>query len=82
MIQATVSGWGTLVAGGKQPDVLQEVNVDTMTNTEVKCVDSLKTCRHLHSQYYIVHSSAPPQRGANTLAGISRLTCSVLEVMQ
>ena len=45
-----MSGWGTLVAGGKQPDVLQEVNVDTMTNTEVKCVDSLKTCRHLHSQ--------------------------------
>ena len=80
-----MSGWGTLVAGGKQPDVLQEVNVDTMTNTEVKCVDSLKTCRHLHivnSWYYIVYSSAPPQRGANTLAGISRLTCSVLEVMQ
>ena len=45
-----MSGWGTLVAGGKQPDVLQEVNVDTMTNTEVMCVDSLKTCRHLHSQ--------------------------------
>ena len=34
-----MSGWGTLVAGGKQPDVLQEVNVETMTNTEVKCVD-------------------------------------------
>ena len=45
-----MSGWGTLVAGGKQPDVLQEVNVDTMTNTEVMCVDdSLLTCIHLHS---------------------------------
>ena len=46
-----MSGWGTLVAGGKQPDVLQEVNVDTMTNTEVKCVDSCKTCNYLHLQY-------------------------------
>ena len=56
LIQATVSGWGTLVAGGKQPDVLQEVNVDTMTNTEVKCVNSLLTCNYLQyldHWYYI-----------------------------
>ena len=43
-----MSGWGTLVAGGKQPDVLQEVNVDTMTNTEVKCVDSVWNYNYLH----------------------------------
>ena len=27
-----VSGWGTLSSGGRQPDVLQEVTVNTMTN--------------------------------------------------
>ena len=27
-----MSGWGTLSSGGRQPDVLQEVTVNTMTN--------------------------------------------------
>eukprot|EP00091_Calanus_sinicus_P018622 TRINITY_DN4310_c0_g1_i1.p1 TRINITY_DN4310_c0_g1~~TRINITY_DN4310_c0_g1_i1.p1 ORF type:complete len:135 (-),score=39.95 TRINITY_DN4310_c0_g1_i1:240-644(-) len=31
---ATVSGWGTLQAGGFQPVQLMEVNVTTMDNTE------------------------------------------------
>jgi len=31
-VAAVVSGWGTLSSGGRQPDVLQEVTVNTMTN--------------------------------------------------
>jgi len=31
-VLATVTGWGTLSSGGSQPNVLYEVNVDTMTN--------------------------------------------------
>ena len=31
-IPAIVSGWGTLAAGGSQPDELMEVEVQTMTN--------------------------------------------------
>ena len=33
-VLATVSGWGTLQAGGFQPDQLMEVNVTTMDNEE------------------------------------------------
>jgi len=35
-VDAIVSGWGALESGGKQPDVLMEVTVPTMTNT--KCL--------------------------------------------
>lgn len=31
-----ITGWGTLNAGGYQPDVLQEVEVQTMSNTDCK----------------------------------------------
>ncbi|XP_042212964.1 trypsin-1-like [Homarus americanus] len=31
---ATVSGWGTLSSGGSQPDVLQEVQVPVVSNSE------------------------------------------------
>ena len=35
-MQAVVSGWGILEEGGNsQPDILQEVEVETMTNNEV-----------------------------------------------
>ena len=33
-VVSTVSGWGTLYYSGYQPDILMEVNVTTMTNTE------------------------------------------------
>jgi len=33
-VEATVTGWGTLQSGGIQPEVLQEVDVDTMSNEE------------------------------------------------
>ena len=33
-VTATVTGWGTLSFGGRQPNKLMEVNVTTMTNTE------------------------------------------------
>jgi len=32
--EAVVSGWGTLTSGGRQPDVLQEVTVQTMSNAQ------------------------------------------------
>jgi len=31
-VVATVTGWGTLTSGGSQPNILQEVDVNTMTN--------------------------------------------------
>jgi len=31
-VQATVTGWGTIRSGGSQPNILQEVDVNTMTN--------------------------------------------------
>jgi len=33
-LTATVSGWGTLESGGSQPDVLMEVDVPTMSNSD------------------------------------------------
>merc|ERR1712106_195217 len=35
-VTATVSGWGTLESGGSQPDVLMEVDVPTMSNSNCK----------------------------------------------
>ena len=33
-VLSTVSGWGTLYSGGRQPDQLMEVDVTTMSNAE------------------------------------------------
>jgi len=35
-VTATVSGWGTLESGGSQPDVLMEVDVPTMSNSDCR----------------------------------------------
>merc|ERR1719239_942974 len=35
-VTATVTGWGTLVSGGSQPSVLQEVDVKTMSNSDCR----------------------------------------------
>ncbi|XP_045127267.1 transmembrane protease serine 11D-like isoform X2 [Portunus trituberculatus] len=35
-VSAIVSGWGTLTSGGSQPDILNHVTVQTMTNEECK----------------------------------------------
>ena len=35
-VKALVTGWGTLQSGGKHPDILQEVNVTTMTNQQCR----------------------------------------------
>merc|ERR1719317_714564 len=40
---ATVTGWGTLSSGGSQPNILQKVDVNTMTNTECTSSDTLYT---------------------------------------
>ena len=32
--QAVASGWGTLSSGGRQPSILMEVSLDTMSNSE------------------------------------------------
>ena len=33
-VQAIASGWGTLSSGGRQPSILMEVSLDTMSNSE------------------------------------------------
>ena len=33
---AIVTGWGTLSSGGDSPNILQEVEVDTMSNADCK----------------------------------------------
>ena len=43
-VSATVSGWGTLSAGGGPPNKLMEVNVTTMSNTE--CQEVYRTVTH------------------------------------
>merc|ERR1711936_1483945 len=35
-VQAIASGWGTLSSGGRQPSILMEVSLDTMSNRECK----------------------------------------------
>lgn len=37
---ATVTGWGTLSSGGSQPNILQKVDVNTMTNAQCSASDT------------------------------------------
>jgi len=37
---ATVTGWGTLASGGSQPNILQKVDVNTMTNAQCSASDT------------------------------------------
>jgi len=47
---AVVSGWGTLSSGGSQPDLLQDVTVQTMTNSQCSASNTAYSASQITNQ--------------------------------
>lgn len=46
---ATVTGWGTLSSGGSQPNILQKVDVNTITNAQCSASDTVYSASQITS---------------------------------